>query len=128
MVHKGNALNARKGWAVASLFRRAQENVISVKSQIKQREKLKTFLACGGLFALLLLSTHPSFAAGSDLLASQDSTVTSTFGHGSSMEKYFYYGEIIAALFLYIKSRSPMVFMGFLAVVIFTRVCFAIAG
>ncbi|EOG5422357.1 type IV conjugative transfer system pilin TraA, partial [Cronobacter sakazakii] len=128
MVHKGNALNARKGWAVASLFRRAQENVISVKSQIKQRKELKTFLARGGLFALLLLSTHPSFAAGGDLLASQDATVTSTFGHGSSLEKYFYFGEIIMALFTYIRARSPLVFVGLIIVIIFTRVGFALAG
>ena len=82
----------------------------------------------GGLILVSLMVAHAAYATSTDLLASQNSTVTSTFGHGSSLEKYFYYGEIIAALFLYIKSRSPAVFIGFLGVVIFTRVCFAIAG
>lgn len=117
MLTKGSALNVGKGWAVASLFRRAREHI-----------QLKKLMRNGGLILVSLMVAHAAYATSTDLLASQNSTVTSTFGHGSSLEKYFYYGEIIAALFLYIKSRSPAVFIGFLGVVIFTRVCFAIAG
>jgi len=117
MFSQDNALKVRKGWAVASLFRNARKYIL-----------LKKVLKNGGLILVSLMAAHVAYASGSDLLASQDSTVTSTFGHGSSLEKYFYYGEIIAALLLYIKSRSPAVFIGFLGVVIFTRVCFGIAG
>ncbi len=63
-----------------------------------------------------------------DLLSSQDATVSGTFGHGSSLEKYFYYGEIIMAAFTYIKVRSPLVFVGLIMLFVFTRLGFSLAG
>lgn len=117
MSTKGNALNVVKGRAVASLFRKTQEYIL--------RKKL---LRNGGLVLISLMASHAAFAAGGDLLAAQDSTVTDTFGHGSSLEKYFYYAEIIMALFAYIRSRSPMVFVGLVMVIIFTRIGFGLAG
>jgi type IV conjugative transfer system pilin TraA len=63
-----------------------------------------------------------------DLLASQQTTVNSTFGHGSSLEKYFYYAEVFLSLMAYFKARTPMVFIGLLMVMLFTRIAFSIIG
>ncbi|EOL8951290.1 type IV conjugative transfer system pilin TraA, partial [Cronobacter dublinensis] len=128
MVHKGNALNARKGWAVASLFHKAKVAAFSVRSRISRQKNFKFALANGGLLAALIIATHPSFAGSTDLLSSQDATVSGTFGHGSSLEKYFYYGEIIMAAFTYIKVRSPLVFVGLIMLLVFTRLGFSLAG
>lgn len=117
MSINGNALKVVKGWAVASLFRKPLNFI--------QRKKL---MKHSGLILISLMASHAAFAAGGDLLAAQDSTVTDTFGHGSSLEKYFYYAEIIMALFAYIRSRSPMVFVGLVMVIIFTRIGFGLAG
>ncbi|EPV5050297.1 hypothetical protein ACV6RK_004086 [Cronobacter malonaticus] len=54
--------------------------------------------------------------------------MSGTFGHGSSLEKYFYYGEIIMAAFTYIKVRSPLVFVGLIMFLVFTRLGFSLAG
>ena len=117
MFHSGNALDVGKGWAVASLFRKARKYI-----------QLRKLLKLGGLFLISLMFAKVTYASGGDLLAPQDATVTNTFGHGSSLEKYFYYAEIFAAIFLYVKSRSPMVFIGFVMVLIFTRMGFSLAG
>ncbi|NUL39674.1 type IV conjugative transfer system pilin TraA [Kosakonia sacchari] len=117
MLKQDNALNVRKGWAVAYLFGKAREYI-----------QFRQFLKNGGLILISLMVSHYAMASGGDLLASQDSTVTSTFGHGSSLEKYFYYAEIFIALFLYVKARSPMVFLGLVLVIIFTRMGFSLAG
>ena len=74
MSIKGNALNVVKGWAVASLFRAAREN-----------RQMKKFLKNGGLILISLMVAHPVLAAGTDLLASQQSTVSSTFGSRSPL-------------------------------------------
>lgn len=117
MSIKGNALNVTKGWAVASLFRQAREN-----------HQLKKFIRNGGLVLISLMVAHPVLASGTDLLASQQTTVNSTFGSGSSIIKWFYIAEIIMGLFIYIKARSPLVFVGIVACIIFTRVAFSIAS
>jgi len=117
MSIKGNALNVVKGWAVASLFRSAREN-----------RQMKKFLKNGGLILISLMVAHPVLAAGTDLLASQQSTVNGTFGSGSSIVKWFYLGEIILGIFIYMKTRSPLTFLGVPLVIIATRIGFAIAS
>lgn len=117
MSNAGNALSTRKGWAVASLFRETLNNI-----------KMKKFIQAGGIVALALMVTHPAFATGTDLLSSQATTVNSTFGSGSSLVKWFYIAEIIIALFTFIKVRSPLVFVGLVICIIFTRVGFSIAS
>lgn len=117
MSTNGNTLNVMKGWAVASLFRKAREN-----------RQLKKFIKNGGLILISLMVAHPALASGTDLLASQNTTVNSTFGSGSSIVKWFYIAEIIMGLFIYIKVRSPMVFVGIVMCIIFTRVAFSIAS
>ena len=67
-------------------------------------------------------------SSGTDLLSSQNTTVNSTFGSGSSLIKWFYIAEIIMGLFIYIKARSPLVFVGIVMAIIFTRVAFGIAS
>ncbi|WP_353614390.1 type IV conjugative transfer system pilin TraA [Mangrovibacter phragmitis] len=144
----GNALHTRKGWAVASVFRTVRNkiamtlsgsitgggNSLSVSSVLPRiqhnrtqyKEALKTLAAFGGVLALMVAMMHPALAT--DLLSSQDSSVTATFGHGSSIEKYFYYGEIFIAVFTYIKSRSPLSFVGLAVMILFTRIGFQIAA
>lgn len=117
MLTKGSALNVGKGWAVASLFRKAREN-----------RQTKFYLKSAGAFLIALMATHPAFAGGTDLLSSQNTTVNSTFGSGSSLIKWFYIAEIIMGLFIYIKARSPLVFVGIVMAIIFTRVAFGIAS
>ncbi|HCR2161051.1 TPA: conjugal transfer protein TraA [Enterobacter asburiae] len=117
MLTKGSALNVGKGWAVASLFRKAREN-----------RKSKFYLKSAGAFLIALMVTHPAFASGTDLLSSQNTTVNSTFGSGSSLIKWFYIAEIIMGLFIYIKARSPLVFVGIVLAIIFTRIAFSIAS
>ncbi|MDG9841679.1 type IV conjugative transfer system pilin TraA, partial [Enterobacter asburiae] len=77
MLTKGSALNVGKGWAVASLFRKVREN-----------RKAKFDLRSAGVFLIALMVTHPAFASGTDLLSSQNTTVNSTFGSGSSLIKW----------------------------------------
>ena len=117
MLTKGSALNVGKGWAVASLFRKAREN-----------RKAKFYLKSAGAFLIALMVTHPAFAGGTDLLSSQNTTVNSTFGSGSSLIKWFYIAEIIMGLFIYIKAHSPLVFVGIVMAIIFTRVAFGNAS
>ncbi|HDR2795211.1 TPA: conjugal transfer protein TraA [Enterobacter asburiae] len=117
MLTKGSALNVGKGWAVASLFRKAREN-----------RQMKFYLKTASAFLIALMVTNPSFASGTDLLSSQATTVSSTFGSGSSLVKWFYIAEIIMGLFIYIKARSPLVFVGIVICIIFTRVAFSIAS
>lgn len=64
----------------------------------------------------------------SDLLQSQQTTVNSTFGHGSSLEKWCYFAEVFLSLMAYFRMRTPMVFIGLIMVIIFTRVAFGIIG
>lgn len=117
MSTQDNALNVGKGWAVASLFRKAREN-----------RQVKKFIKNGGLILISLMVTHPALSAGTDLLASQQTTVSSTFGSDSSLIKWFYIAEIVMGLFIYIKARSPLVFIGIVACIIFTRIAFSIAS
>jgi type IV conjugative transfer system pilin TraA len=63
-----------------------------------------------------------------DLLSSQQQTVNSTFGHGSSLEKWFYMTEVFLSLITYFKVRTPMVFIGLVMVIIFTRIGFGLIG
>jgi len=63
-----------------------------------------------------------------DLLSSQQTTVNSTFGHGSSLEKWFYIAEVFLSLIAYFRVRTPMVFMGLIMVMIFTRIAFGLIG
>lgn len=116
MANAGNALKTKQGWAVASLF----------KSAFK---KFNLNKACGmaSTFLFLLLASKVAQASGTDLLSSQNTTVNSTFGSGSSLVKWMYLAEIIMAIFAYVRTRSPLVFFGLVVVIIFTRIGFAIA-
>lgn len=117
MSTKGNTLYVVKGRAVASLFRTAREN-----------NYIKFYLKSLSALLIALIVSHPALASGTDLLSSQNATVNSTFGSGSSLVKWFYIAEIIMGLFIYIKARSPLVFVGIVMAIIFTRVAFGIAS
>nr|WP_318375326.1 type IV conjugative transfer system pilin TraA [Enterobacter sp.] len=117
MANTGNALHTRKGRAVASLFHKTRDKF-----------NLSNICKVAGAILLVMFASKMAQATGTDLLASQNTTVNSTFGSGSSLIKWFYIAEIIIAIFTYIKVRSPMVFLGLIVVIIFTRIGFAIAS
>lgn len=117
MTKAGNALSTMKGWAVASLFRKALHKI-----------RMNKLIQAGGIIFAALIVTHPAFASGTDLLSSQSSTVDSTFGSGSTMIKWFYMAEIIFGIFIYIKTRSPLTFIGVPLVIVATRTAFAIVS
>lgn len=129
MSHIGNALNARKGRAVASFIGNVKD-----KFNLNQKFNLNRKFNFGAVWKLVfaiiaaLAFTRLAHATGSDLLASQNSTVTGTFGQDSSLVKWFYIAEVIIAVFLYIKTRSPLVFVGIVLAVIFTKVGFGLAS
>ncbi|MFK3662767.1 type IV conjugative transfer system pilin TraA [Scandinavium sp. NPDC088450] len=130
----GNAL-ARRGRAVASFFGTVR-NKFALGREFNLSHKLKS--GCKfelrrvwhiiSAFALALMLTKIAHASGTDLLSSQNTTVNATFGSDSSIVKWFYIGEIVIALFTYIKVRSPLVFLGLVLCIIFTRIGFAIAS
>ncbi|MEG3126645.1 conjugal transfer protein TraA [Pantoea cypripedii] len=77
----------------------------------------------------LLCFALPHLVRAEDLLSSQKQDAQDTFGHGSTLEWGFYIGEILLSIYLYVKSRNPMVFVGGLVfLVVVTRTLFAIAG
>lgn len=107
-------------------FKDTLKKAIAVaKAQFK-----KPMVKAIGLLAAFLAMPQLAHAAaaGTDLFASQQSVVSATFGQGSSVEKWFYIGEVFMGLFGYMKTRSPLVFVGIAMVIIFTRVAFAIIG
>ncbi|EJG2388501.1 conjugal transfer protein TraA [Kluyvera ascorbata] len=123
MSTNGNAFNAKKGWAVASLIGK-------VKTKFWLGRKFNLSLAWKFICAIALTFalSRLANASGTDLLASQKGTVDATFGADSSLITWFYIAEIIMGLFIYIKARSPLVFVGIVMAIIFTRVAFGIAS
>lgn len=75
------------------------------------------------VLTLLLISTQASAADGGGTNYLSDLTVDAkaTFGNGSDLPKYIYGGEAIAGVIGYIKSRSPMVFIGLPVVMMATH-------
>lgn len=123
MSTNGNAFEAKKGWAVASLIGK-------VKNKFWLGREFNLSLAWKFICAIVLtfVISRLANASGTDLLASQKSTVNATFGADSSLITWFYIAEIIMGLFIYIKARSPLVFVGIVMAIIFTRVAFGIAS
>lgn len=123
MSTNGNAFNAKKGWAVASL-------IIGIKDKFKLGSKFnfKSVWKMLCTIALALAFSKIAHATGTDLLASQNTTVDATFGADSSMVKWFYIAEILIGGFLFIKSRSPLVFGGIVLMIIATKIGFSIAS
>ncbi|MDN2488140.1 conjugal transfer protein TraA [Kosakonia sacchari] len=117
MFKQDNALNVKQGWAVASLFRN-----IARKINLSRGGKLTA------ASAPLILAGKNAWASATDLLAGQNMLVYATFGSDSSIIKWFYIAEIIFSLFLFIKARNPMIFLGLIGILVFTRVAFGIAS
>ena len=93
-----------------------------------QRPAARRALKVAGLASLMALLPSLAHATSTDLLSTQASTVKTTFGSGSTLVKWFYFAEVVISLMLFIKSRSPLVFIGLIFVIIFTRVAFGIIG
>lgn len=117
MLNQDNALDVKKGWAVASLFQK-----VTGKFNFRKGGK------CAALLTPLILAGKNAWASGTDLLAGQNTLVWATFGQDSSIIKWFYIAEIIFSLFLFIKARNPMIFLGLIGIMVFTRIAFGIAS
>lgn len=72
------------------------------------------------VLTLLVISTHAS-AEGTNYLSDLTVDAKATFGNGSDLPKYIYGGEALAGVIGYIKSRSPMVFIGLPVVMMATH-------
>lgn len=73
------------------------------------------------IFGLILAGV--AFAdtpAGGDALSDLKPQVTSTFGHGSTIQYILLVGEILIAVYAFIKARNPIVLTGIVILVLFT--------
>ena len=123
MSSNGNAFNAKKGWAVASLIGKVK-NKFWLGREFNLRLAWKFICA----IVLALAFSRLANATGTDLLASQKGTVDATFGADSSLVTWFYIAEILIGGFLFIKTRSPLVFGGIVLMIIATKIGFSIAS
>lgn len=117
MLNQDNALEVKKGWAVASLLQKATDKI-----NFRKGGKHATLLAP------LILAGKNAWASGTDLLSGQNMLVYATFGSDSTIIKWFYLAEILFSLYLFIKARNPMIFLGLIGIMVFTRVAFGIAS
>lgn len=95
---------------------------ISLKSYILMREYLPYVLL--SVFFLVLLSGH---AFADDYLSGIKTSVTTSFGEGSTFEHLLYLGEAIAGAYGYVKTKNIMLLLGVIVLMIFTHFAFALA-
>ena len=89
------------------------------------RQHYTTIIVFIGLFCLLFAMTKAAFAAdGQDLLAPADGVVEATFGQNSKLIIWIYTVEIAFSLWLFLKSRNPLVFGGLVAMLVVTKAFF----
>jgi len=74
------------------------------------------------VFILAACSIGFAFASGSDYLSNSEAAVKSTFGDGSTFEKYLFLGEVATASFTYIKTKSIAALIGIVVLMIFAHV------
>lgn len=96
----------------------------NVLTAFNKKNVRKLFLPFAIILGLTLLS-NSAFAA-DDLLASGNDTVKATIGKDSSLIKWALMFEVIAGVWLYIKTKNLPVLLGFVAVVICVNIAFTI--
>ena len=74
-------------------------------------------------FVMFIFSSH-LFAAGTDYLSGASDDAASSFGEGSTFEKFLYLGEAIVGAYAYIKTKNIMVLAGVIVLMIFTHFFF----
>lgn len=97
------------------------------------RDNKKTIVIVGAAAAAVALpelaqAANTATTGTTDLLTSQNTTVTNTFGAQSSIVRWVYIAEVFMSLMAYWKVRTPMVFIGLIMVMIFTRIAFGLIG
>ncbi|MCK8417590.1 type IV conjugative transfer system pilin TraA [Erwinia amylovora] len=105
-------------------MKRALKSIFNFSRANKKKLAIVVAAATASMLPEIAFSADSS----TDLLQAQQTTVNSTFGHGSSLEKYFYIAEVFMSLIAYFRTRTPMVFIGLIMVIIFTRIAFGIIG
>lgn len=99
---------------------------MSVKSMMREKS-FKSSILTKEIFIFLLLvlivffiGEGGVFATGTNHLLSLKEDAAATFGSSSDLPNYLYGAEGLTALVTYIKTKSPMVFLGLPIVMIFT--------
>ncbi|CAO94953.1 type IV conjugative transfer system pilin TraA [Erwinia tasmaniensis] len=105
-------------------MKRALKSILN----FSRANKKKLSIVMAAVTVCMLPEIAFSADSSTDLLQAQQATINSTFGHGSSLEKYFYIAEVFMSLIAYFRARTPMVFIGLIMVIIFTRIAFGIIG
>lgn len=73
---------------------------------------------------MILFMVCSGHAFADDYLSGASESVASTFGEGSSFEKYLYLGEAVLGGFTYMKTKNIMVLAGVPVLMIFTHLFF----
>lgn len=90
-------------------------------------KQLKSLFKTAKLKTLVFLGSFlPVFAQANDLFANGKQTVADSFGQNSTVIWILYVLEILAAVFMYIKTKNLAVFGGIAAIIIFVNVVFGL--
>lgn len=96
----------------------------NVLTAFNKKNVRKLFLPFAIILGLTLLS-NSAFAA-EDLLASGNDTVKATIGKDSSLIKWIMMFEVLAGMWLYIKTKNIPVLLGFAILVVIVNIAFTI--
>ena len=100
-------------------------NHYSLKSYLFMKEYLP-YLVVAGL-VLFIISGVSNAADGTNYLSGVESSVSASFGEGSTFEHLLYLGEACVGAFGYIKTKNIMLLVGVVVLMIFTHFFFASA-
>lgn len=85
------------------------------------------FIAWASLAILVTLMSMGN-AHAVDILAPGATTVTDTFGAGSTFAKWLILAEVIIGVFMYIKTKNLLLLAGVAVVIVFTTIGFDLAA
>lgn len=88
----------------------------------------KMFSKAKPVLATAAVSAMPLVAVADDLAAGAKQNVKDTFGVGSTAWMVLLVLEVLAAVFMYIKTKNLAVFGGIIAVILFGNVAWSLIG
>lgn len=88
----------------------------------------KMFSKAQPVLATAAVSAMPLVAVADDLAAGAKQNVKDTFGVGSTAWMVLLVLEVLAAVFMYIKTKNLAVFGGIIAVILFGNVAWSLIG
>ena len=96
---------------------KSKSSDLNLKASMYLKESLPYLVLAVIIYCLCMTCTH----AGTNYLADLKGDVKATMGNDSDIPGYIYGAEGFAGLATYIKSKSPMVFIGLPIVMIVTH-------